>query len=445
MDQPRTPAPIPTPEIVTLPRRRVLLCAFACDPHGRLGGEDILGWNVVNQIARFHDAWVITSVDNRDHIKEALKENPSDNPRYCYFGVPKGHTMLWGIPGVIQFYTYLWQAGIYFAARRLHKRHKFDLFHHVTFANDWMASFVGALLPVPYVRGPGGGAQKVPAAFLRDYTFIGRVWERLRSIGQWLFRHDPFFVRGQQRASAILLCNPETMASVPDRWQPKVSLFPVNGVNSHDIQLLSPQMDKPAEDTFKVFSAGRLIRLKGFHLAIRAFAPLAAKSPDVVLEIVGDGPEEAFLRDLIRQSGLEGRVRLLPWMNRDDYLRTLCGCDVFLFTSLRDGGGAVVVEAMAAGKPVVCLDLGGPALHVTQGCGIKVPADNPDQSVNDLAQALESLYDNRDLRCRMAESARRRANGIYHWDRLGERLNDIYRQALGPETAGANLPEWGTG
>ena len=87
------------------------------------------------------------------------------------------------------------------------------------------------------------------------------------------------------------------------------------------------------------------------------------------LRIIGDGPERARLEKLIRELDLENEVRLLNWMTQDGLFREMSECDVFLFPSLRDGGGLVVVEAMAAGKPVVCLNLAGPGLHVTEACG----------------------------------------------------------------------------
>jgi glycosyltransferase involved in cell wall biosynthesis len=106
---------------------------------------------------------------------------------------------------------------------------------------------------------------------------------------------------------------------------------------------------------------------------------------------------------------------------------------VVLFPSLRDGGGAVVVEAMGAGRPVVCLDVGGPRLHVTDDCGIRVAADTVEQVVRDLAAALERLYLDAELRSRMGAAARRRAAQIYHWDRLGNWLLEIYAGAAGAQ------------
>jgi len=59
--------------------------------------------------------------------------------------------------------------------------------------------------------------------------------------------------------------------------------------------------------------------------------------------------------------------------------------------SLHDSGGWVTLEAMAAGRPVICLDLGGPALQVSEATGIKIPAISPPQVVADLASALKQL------------------------------------------------------
>jgi glycosyltransferase involved in cell wall biosynthesis len=92
---------------------------------------------------------------------------------------------------------------------------------------------------------------------------------------------------------------------------------------------------------------------------------------------------------------------------------------------------------MAAGTPVVCLDAGGPAVHTTSECGIKIDPDNPDDAVDHLAEALERLYQDPDLRESLGRAARTRAEEVYHWDRLGERLMGIYEDTFGAPGAGA--------
>jgi glycosyltransferase involved in cell wall biosynthesis len=114
----------------------------------------------------------------------------------------------------------------------------------------------------------------------------------------------------------------------------------------------------------------------------------------------------------------------------------MASSDVLLFPSLRDGGGTVVIEAMSAARPVVCLNAGGPGLHITESCGIKVDPQSPPKTVADLAAALERLYLDDGLRERMGAAGRERARESYHWDKLGDRLMEIYRPILSPE-AGA--------
>ncbi|MDA0265294.1 MAG: glycosyltransferase, partial [Chloroflexi bacterium] len=116
-------------------------------------------------------------------------------------------------------------------------------------------------------------------------------------------------------------------------------------------------------------------------------------------------------------------------------LSKMGACDIFLFPSLRDGGGTVVVEAMGMGKPVICLDSGGPGMHINQECGVKITPISPDQAVNEIASALEDLYSNAERRSELGEAARKRAEEFYLWDRLGERLKKLYDRVLLPGEA----------
>ena len=89
-----------------------------------------------------------------------------------------------------------------------------------------------------------------------------------------------------------------------------------------------------------------------------------------------------------------------------------------------------MIEAMSVAKPVICLDIGGPGLHITETCGIKITPGKPQHTVQMLADALEQLYLNEDLRKELGQAARERAKQMYHWDRLGERLMDIYQPLI---------------
>ena len=251
----------------------------------------------------------------------------------------------------------------------------------------------------------------------------------------------PLYIRGQSRARAILLCNWDSISKIPEKWANKSHLFPVSGISSEDLGLASfdqttgdqtnghskEQVSEPAQrGQFQVLTAGSLIRIKGFGLAIKAFKEFSDQYPESTFTIVGDGPERPHLLALIQRLDLEERVRLLPAIPRGELLQKMASSDVILFPSMRDGGGTVVIEAMSVGKPVVCLDIGGPGMHITEECGIKITPSSPEATVHDLAGALARLYLDPILRTRLGKAAHNRATQAYHWDRLGERLLEIY-------------------
>jgi len=414
---------------------KVLICAFACigAPDRRFGftesGEGVLGWNIVGQLDRFCESFVLTHNQNHKLIENRLLTNHLLNTKFYYISLPGWIEKLQGFHVGVQIYAYIWQIKAYFFAKKLNKEQKFDVFHHLTYANDWMVSFIGALLPVPYIRGPGGGAHYVPKEFVKKYTLKERLAEKVRSVGQWMFRHDPFFIIGQNKARAILVCNKESFNALNKDWQKKAQFFPVNGISSEDFLLFKKQ-EKNIKNKFLVITAGKLIKIKGFDLAIKAFKNFSGKVEEAELIIIGNGPELVNLKKLTLELSIEEKVIFLGWLPRGELLQKMSSCDVFLFSSLRDGGGNVVVEAMAAGKPVVCFDLAGPGFHIDEKCGIKIKPENPEQAIEDMAKALEKLYSNRELRIKLGKGAEEKAEKKYDWNKLGDRLSEIYKKIL---------------
>lgn len=415
---------------------KVLVCAFAClrDPDRRFGsgegGEGVLGWNMVLQLRQFFGVSVLTHKSNKEAIEKKILIEGLAGIKFYYVDLPEflNFTKKW-----IQIYAYLWQIKAYFVARKLHKEIHFDIFHHITYANDWMASYIGALLPIPYIRGPGGGAHYVPKEFVKEYSPKERLGERIRGVGQWIFKHDPFFIVSQNQAKAILVCNREAFDALPQKWQKKAYFFPVNGVSKEDLSLLERPGEHPGknpDNNFSILTAGKLIKIKGFDLAIKSFKIFSDKIKNYKFIIVGEGLESENLKKLVVALKLGNRVIFEGWIPREKLLQKMLVCDVFLFPSLRDGGGNVVVEAMAAGKPVVCFDLAGPGFHIDEKCGIKIKPGNPEQAINDMARALEKLYLDRDLLAGLGLGAKEKAKKEYDWDKLGDKLNEIYKKVL---------------
>ncbi len=414
-------------------RFKVLVSAYACHPlatEGSFPGEAILGWNILRQLCRFHDVTVLTRSYNQEALENGLRA--LGLVADCrYVSLPRALSPLLRHYLGFSLYYLFWQIKVFGLARRLVRQRKFDVFHQVTFANDWMPSFIGAYLPMTFVWGPLGGAHRTPRALLAELGGRFRRKEKTREALKDLWRATPFRRRGLRRAAAVLVCNRETEAAL-SAVRSKLRFFPVNGINADELPRTSGPVQEP-DGGFRILFAGRLDPIKGLKLGVRAFAKFGASNPRATFEIVGSGEAEAEVRELVGRLGAEDRIRFVPWMAREDLMRRFQSCDVLLFPSFRDGGGAVVVEAMACGKPVICLDTGGPSFHVQEPWGIKVPPADPETVVVGLAAALARLAGDPELRERMGRAARERVLSYYLWDRLGERLAEIYDEVLHPQ------------
>jgi glycosyltransferase involved in cell wall biosynthesis len=400
---------------------KVLISAYACEP-GK-GSEPGIGWNVAREVALRHEVWVVTRANNRAAIEAELARRPSPHLHPVYYDLPRW-ARWWkrGSRG-IQLYYYLWQFGIYSLVRRLHRDVRFDVVHHVTLKKYWMPSLLG-LLPVPFVWGSVGGGESAPRAFRWRPGSREGLYEAARDIARWCGEQDPLVLLTARRSELALADTEQTADRLRALGARQVRVVEEAGVSETDLSLLGALPVPPDAKPLRFLSLGRMLGWKGFHLGLRAFA--AANLADSEYWLIGDGPHSVGLRRLARTLGIEERVRFwgaLPWA---DAVAKLAQCHVLVHPSLHDSAGSVCLEAMAAGRPVICLDLGGPGLQVTQQTGLSIPAHTPDQVVRDLAAAMVKLAEDPQLRCRIGRAGKERVASTYMWRGKGELFSDHY-------------------
>ena len=160
-------------------------------------------------------------------------------------------------------------------------------------------------------------------------------------------------------------------------------------------------------DAFVVVGLGRLIRVKGFDLLVRALPRVSAQIASTRALLVGDGPERPGLAALAASLGVAGRLRMTG--DTADAPAHLVAADVVVVPSRNEGMGRVIVEAMALGLPVVAAAVGGiPAVVTDDECGRLIEPDD----VEALAAALVELGHDPGLREKLGETARERAEAF---------------------------------
>ncbi len=405
---------------------KVLLSAYSCEPG--MGSEPGVGWNIVREVARYHEVWVITRPDeSRDVIEAELASNPIPNLHFVYFTLPFWQdSRKWGQSGGMQIHYYLWQIQAYFVARKLNHQIQFDLVHHVTFVKYSSPSFL-ALLPIPFVWGPLGGGESAPQTFWQDFSHQAKIYEIARILVRWVGEQDPFVRYTARKSSAIRATTQDTAQRLHKLGGTKIEILSQLGLSETEINNLA-NYKMPQDSSIRFISIGRLIHWKGFHLGLRAFH--RANLPNTEYWIVGEGAELNRLQTLAQDLGISDRVKFWGSLSRQKTLSLLKSCHVLVHPSLHDSGGMVCMEAMAAGRPVICLDLGGPAIQVTEKTGFKIKAQKPEQAVSDLAEAMIQLVKDRQMSDKMGQAGKQQVSQNYSWKTFGERLNQLYSEIV---------------
>jgi glycosyltransferase involved in cell wall biosynthesis len=392
-----------------------------------------VGWNVAWEVARYHEVWVLTRPDeSKDVIEAELAHHPNPNLHFVYFTLPFWQDSLrFGQSGAMQIHYYLWQIQAYFVAHRLHQEIGFDAMHHVTFVRHSTPSFL-SLLPVPFVWGPVGGGESAPQPFWRDFSLRARFYEIARMLFRGLGELDPFVALTARRSAVVRATTEDTAERLRRMGVSDVQILPEAGLPAEEIAHLN-QFPIPNSAPIRFISMGRLLHWKGFHLGVRAFAQ--ANLPDAEYWLLGEGPEQQRLQALAEKLGVADRVKFWGRLPRSRSLQMLSECHVLVHPSLHDSGGWVCLEAMAAGRPVICLNLGGPGVQVTEETGFRVPAGNPEQAVQDLATAMVCLAQDPERRIRMGQAGRGLVNRLHSWEMRGQQLAQLYQGLATRSTA----------
>ncbi|RCJ25514.1 glycosyl transferase family 1 [Nostoc minutum NIES-26] len=403
----------------------ILVSAYACRPN--MGSEPGVGWNTVRQLGKYHKVWVLTREDNRSFIEAELTNSQIPGLEFVYVDLPGSQLWKNGLGGVHLHY-YLWQIKAYLVARKLHSEIGFDVAHHVTYVRYSSATFL-PLLPIPFIWGPVGGGESAPKAFWKDFSFRGKVYEIVRSVAHRIGERDPFVNLTIKNSTLIRATTEDTAQRLRQMGAINVQVFSESGLSEAEILQLARRAI-PNSSPIRFISMARLLHWKGLHLGVQAFAQ-ADLPDDAEYWILGDGPERERLQILAEKLGVANRVKFWGRLSRDETLCKLRECHILLHPSLHDSGGWVCLEAMAAGCPVICLDLGGPAVQVTEETGFKIQAHTPEQAVRDLAEAMACLAQDSELQVSMGHAGEKRVAQFFNWDMKAKSLAQLYEEIIG--------------
>lgn len=372
---------------------KILISAYSCNP--TKGSEPGVGWNWVLEVHKLgYSIFVLTRKKNKIDIEKCIAgKTELKTITFIYHDLSPILLKLKKWIGVYAYYE-LWQLTALKVIKKNHKDREFNLVHHLTFGSFRQPSYLFKL-NIPFYFGPVGGGEYTPPKLLKRFPFKYRFKENIRKIANKISLKRRTLNQCFNAAKIIFCKTDETRCIIPFEYKRKTILQYEIGQNVNteipDIRL-HPGENKP----INVLFAGRLIYWKGGHLAILSFYKFSLTYPNSSLTLIGEGKFKKYLIDLVEKLGISTKVEFIGNVDHSFVTYYYKKADIFLFPTLHDSSGIVILEALNAGLPTVCLNTGGPSFLLSSECPsiIECKESSQEEVIERIAKMLKKLSDN---------------------------------------------------
>lgn len=402
--------------------RRILISAYGCEP--LKGSEAGVGWNWILQMAKTNYLHVITRANNQEPIESYLPQDVKDRITFHYYDTPNFIKRMKNKAKGLYFYYFCWQLGIISLVRRILKQNKIDYTMHLTFGSMWMPTFL-PFFKTPFIWGPVGGGDCEPKSFLKVLPLKQRIMQSARyAMNAFSFLH-PYIMIPSIRAKAILARTPNSAGVIPRCLRKKTKVILETAME--DTIFAYHKIERQDKNGLQLITTGRLLPNKNILTAVKALQYLP-KNRNITLTIVGSGYQKKEIEEMSQKIGWKNNVNIIAELPRQKVLELVEQSDIFLFPSLREGGSWSLMEAMAIGLPVICLDWAGMSVTTDDDCAIRLPVSNPEQMPKDMAAAIIKLIDNPELRRQMGKAGRKRIKEVFNWEAKGRFMENLLKE-----------------
>lgn len=404
-----------------------MISAYDVDPFK--GSEGGSGWNFIFQASKHNSVIAVTRKNNQGNIEKYIAENNIDTSslKFYYYDLPRWVVAIKRGARFSNLYFYLWQLFLPFFIRD--KSREVDLVHALNFHTDSVPSFLW-LLGKPTVWGPINHNEPIPRDFISPYEVIK---DRAKFVFKWLGWNFGPFNRLTRKQVDLIIAGQEVVAKRLRLKPGKFKIMSTIGASSSSSPFLSPSN----VDDFQVAVVGRLVPIKGIKLALLAFDRFfcgldAEQRARVRLNILGDGPLRDSLQELASSFESSSAISFKGWVPHSGISDFYASQSVLLNCST-EGAGAVVAEAMSAGLPVIYLDGYGSSQVVNSMCGVGVALGTLQESSFNVAEALNLLFQDSELRKLKSLEARRVFESDLLWSAKGHKLQEVYMELMQSE------------
>lgn len=397
---------------------KIFVSAYACEPN--LGSEIGVGWHWVLEMSKYFELWVLTRESNRKNIELWIAEHPEYNGiHWLYYDLPKW-ARWWkkGLRGVRTYYN-LWQWRSNAIVEKTMKEHGIDVFHHLTYGNAmWQVSRYGQ--QKHFIWGPIGGLETIPEEFSCHYGLTERLWAWTRRMYVKTLPLNRSFQKRCESAQLIICKTMSTQNLIPTQYRHKS--IQMTDVACDEEKKTTAKTVRETVGVTKFITVGRLDAWRGFDLVIEAFGRLAQEVPEVELCIVGEGGDRKRLERIIDKLPVKDNIRLTGQVDGETYRSLMYESHVVVNAAVKEGAVTVAFDAIAYGKPLVCIETGGYTRAYNNIMCECVDLQNREQVIEDLKNGMKRFCDLENRRKAALEEER--MISTLSWTHKGQQIRD---------------------
>lgn len=426
----------------------VLLIAEQCNPEWP--SVPLVAWNYFRELNNHVNVTLVTHERNKAALQRAGYEKnvtfitESKTLQRYYQIVTKATEILfkgksnWPLYHVLSYPIYAeFNHKVYQQFGAAIANGTYDVVHALTpMMPRYPVKAVKACQKTPFLLGPVNGGVPFPKGFQEKAREEFAYLNFFRALGRFFI---PGYIETYKRANRILVGSSYTLEMLKSLFrlpEQQLSLFYENGIS--DAFLARPQPNKAHKKQVNLIFVGRLVPYKCADIVIEAIGRLdASVQQKLSLTIVGDGSERSKLEARVQQLNLSERVHFAGWVDHSTTLDYYSQSDIFCFPSIREFGGAVVMEAMACGLPCIVANNGGIGEYVTDETGFRIEPLSREFLTQEMAVKIQTLVEDESLRTSMATAAIARAQE-FAWQTKVKKIVDIYHELIA-EQAPATL------
>jgi glycosyltransferase involved in cell wall biosynthesis len=419
---------------------KVLLIVEQCNPDW--ASVPLVGYKFFQGISNLVDVTLVTHERNKKSLKQKAESNdivyiPESALITRYYSLISKVTKLlfkdrinWPLSNALNYPIYAeFNHKVYKQFKDKILRGDYDIVHALTpMMPRYPVKVVKVCKRIPFLLGPVNGGVPFPPGFQETAKQEFAQFNFLRAIGRALI---PGYVETYKQADRILSGSTYTLNMLKQMFKisdDRISLFYENGISSNFLNI-HKTVDR-SRNIVELLFVGRLVPYKCADVVIEAVGQLDQELQNKIhLTIVGDGSEKSNLEAQVQRLNLENIVTLTGWVKQEETLDYYKKADVFCFPSIREFGGAVVLEAMACGLPCIVANNGGIGEYVTEATGFKIEPVSREYLTQQLTQKIKILVEDETLRKNMSNQAIERVRA-FAWDNKAQKIVEIYEEMV---------------